>query len=68
MMRRTVDTIQQRERQRDLIISLRRAITAVVITAVVMPVHVTATTHRVNHKTTFEDFLKRLFHASLAVD
>lgn len=58
--------IRQREVQRARTISRRRA-----TMEVATPAHATATTPRVNPKATrhsFEDFLKRLFHASLAVD
>ena len=71
MTQRAVDMIQRREVPRGLTISRRRVITAVVTRAAATPAPDTPITPRVNQKITrhsFEDFLTRLFHASLAVD
>lgn len=64
MTQKAVDMIQRREARRARTISRQRA-----TMEVATPARVTLTT-RVNLKATrhsFEDFLKRLFHASLAV-
>lgn len=63
MTQKAVDMNQQREARRARIISRRLA-----TTPIATPAHVTATTPRVNRtRHSFEGFLKRLFHASLAV-
>lgn len=65
MTQNAVDMSQRREAQRARTISRRAT------TEHVTPARVTATIPRVNHTVTrpsFEDYLKRLFLASLAVD
>ena len=71
MTQNAVDMIQRHEAPLGLPISRHHEITAVEIVAAATPAPDTPITPLVNLKTTrhsFEDFLTRLFHASLAVD